>query len=210
MSGSEPSAGDEGRNEPFCERLAQLSGHNILVSGPPMAGKSELVARTVAASTGCDRDALVVKTTGSSPDGFAAAADGDGRLGVVDCTPGGTEWQADRTTSVGSPGDLTGISMPVSEFVDACDGSPVVTVDSVSSMLMYADLSVVFRFLSVLTAQVRRQDGLGVYTFEEETHDDQAVGTIRQIFDAHAEVHEGCREARVEGISEMSDGWFAY
>lgn len=210
MSGSESTPVD-GEPERLPERLADVAGENLVVTGPPMAGKSELVVETVSSGSTDGRDALVITTTRSAPRLLDGRVSGDGRLGVIDCTPGESRDVGDKTTTVGSPGDLTGISMPVSKFIESVDSRPVVVLDSISSLLMYADKAAVFRFLSVLTTQVRRNDGLGLYTIEEGSHEEQTTRTFAQLFDGQIDVRDaGRREGKVDGIPDVAEEWVPY
>lgn len=158
------------------DRLAELQGRNVLLRGPPMTGKGPLVQGTLAvADTG-----LLIATTRSparrDSDPVLDAAD----VTVVDCTPG--ECEGSGVTSVGSPGDLTGIAMAASKFVTRA-ATPVVAVDSVSTLLMYADTAPVFRFLSVLTGHVRQAGGTGLYTIDTGSHPPAKLSTLAQLFD---------------------------
>jgi hypothetical protein len=71
--------------------------------------------------------------------------------------------------------------MPVSRFLADAE-EPVVVVDSLSTFLLYNDDAPVFRFLSVLTAHVRRSGGLGLYTIDRGCHDEQTFRTVTQLF----------------------------
>lgn len=179
--------------------LEQCEG-NLLVSGPPLTGKDDIALRTLKAARDRGRDALLVTTTRSAP---RLLNDAEGVI-AVDCTP--VEVDGEGITSVGSPADLTGISMPVSEFLrDA--GRPVVGFDSLSTLLMYAEVEPVFRFLSVLTTQVSSTDGLGVYTISEGGHDGEIVRTFRQLFDGCVELAGDSGVAQTSGLDGIADGY---
>lgn len=213
MPESEPTTTEGLAEPPATEQLAGATGENLVVSGPPLAGKSALALGTMAAGNRDGRDALLVTTTRSAPRVFEDGLDGEGRVGVVDCTPGeGGDVPADKVSHVGSPADLTGISMPVSKFVESVDADPVVVLDSVSSLLMYADKAAVFRFLSVMTTQVRRKGGLGLYTLDEGSHEEQTVRTFEQLFDGRVDLRDegGEREAKVGGVGSVPDRWLPF
>lgn len=165
-----------------------------------MTGKIAATLDTLRAAVEVGRDALVVST-----------ARGPGRLPVpdgvtvVDCTPGSGSEDA---ASVNSPGDLTGIGMAVSRFLEDAD-RPVVAVDSLTSLLLYSDTRPVFRFLSVLSTQVARADGLGLYLVDEGAHDRQTVRTFAQLFDGQLRLRGGAGgpEARGKGVDALPAEW---
>lgn len=182
--------------------LVEQCKGNLLVRGPPLAGKDDFALRALRAARGRGRDALLVTTTKSAS---RLLSDAEGVI-AVDCTP--VEVDAEGITSVGSPADLTGISMPVSEFLrDA--GRPVVAFDSLSTLLMYAEVDPVFRFLSVLTTQVSGTDGLGLYTISEGGHDGETVRTVLQLFDGCVDLAGDSGVARTSGLDGIADGCHA-
>jgi hypothetical protein len=165
-----------------------------------MVGKSEVALDALAAAP--DRDRLLVTSTR-----------GTGRLdrdriegaAVVDCTPGTAP---DGVRSVGSPADLTGISMPVSQFLDGAE-DPLVVLDSLSSLLMYNETATVFRFLSVLTTHVSQAGGLALFVIDEGCHEEQTIRTFAQLFDGRVRVREGPTgpEAQARGVEELPGEW---
>lgn len=188
----------------FTDALVDASRGNLLVSGPPLVGKRGFAMEVVETARERGRDVLLVTSARSATrllDDFEGVT-------VVDCTP--TRVDHEGVTSVGSPADLTGISMPVSEFLRMAT-RPVVMFDSVSALSMYADPSKVFRFLSVLTTQVANADGLGVFTLDEGSHDEQTVETLAQLFDGRVEFREDDRrEVRASAVEAVPDGWHPY
>lgn len=188
----------------FTDALVDASRGNLLVSGPPLVGKRAFAVEVVETARERGRDVLLVTSARSATrllDDFEGVT-------VVDCTP--TRVDHERVTSVGSPADLTGISMPVSEFLRTAT-RPVVVLDSVSALSMYADPSKVFRFLGVLTTQIGNADGLGLFTLDEGSHDEQTVETLGQLFDGRVEFREDDRrEVRASGVKAVPDGWHSY
>jgi hypothetical protein len=122
---------------------------------------------------------------------------------VIDCAPGNADTQSD----IGSPADLTGISMPLSEFMKRSD-SPAVAFDSASTLLYYTEEAAVFRFLSVLTAHLRQNDGLGLFVLTPEAHDEQTVRTLAQVFDGRIEFDGEDDRIRVDAPG-APEGWQA-
>lgn len=181
--------------------LLDQSGRSFLGVGRPLAGKDRFLEHLLSQADADARDTLHVACTR----GYDRVEDSiPERTAVVDCSPASARDSA-RVTTVGSPADLTGIGMPVSAFLEEVGQRPLVTVDSVSTLLGYADESAVFRFLAVLTAQIRRVNGVGLFLLEAGCHDRQTVSTFQQLFDGRVDVE--AERVRVRGLDGVSPGW---
>ncbi|MEF8806736.1 DUF7504 family protein [Natronomonas sp.] len=177
--------------------LADATGSYVL-EAPPLAGTPFFLSRAGDQRVG---ETLFVTATRS-----AAGLPSEVRstvTTVIDCAPG----EAADAADVGSPADLTGISMPLSEFMKRAD-SPAIGLDSVSTLLYYTEVAAVFRFLSVLTAHLRQNDGLGLFVLTPEAHDEQTVRTLAQVFDGRIEFDDDGGHVRV-GAPDAPDGWQA-
>ncbi|NHN48537.1 recombinase RecA [Halostella sp. JP-L12] len=196
-------------------------GTNLLVTGPPMTGKYDLLIRLLAEGFR-HGDGAVVVTTKEGPDRVhahvtdRAGVDSVAELGVVDCTgrEGGRSGD-DRIRYVSSPADLTGIGMASSGLIEtfADRGLGVRTgLHSLSQLLMYADVKTVFRFLHILTGRISSANGLGVCTLDSEAHDDQTDHTVRQLFDGVIETRngDGDRSFRLRGLGDADGEWTSF
>ncbi|MFC7227512.1 hypothetical protein N0B31_08865 [Salinirubellus salinus] len=173
-------------------------GSSLLVTGPVGAGR-EAALDVLDDISGSETVVFI-----STNDGAASAVDWFGergvdttvRLGIVDAS--GSSMPVPEGLPVerlGSPGDLTGMSLGFAKlaqrFEQAGSGDRIrVGLVSVSTLLMYADVQTVFRFLHVFTSRIRSGGLLGVFTLEPGMHDDQTVNTVRAIFDCEARVDE--------------------
>lgn len=205
MGESDHASESVGTNGPAA-RLAAAAGRNLLFVGQPMSGKRSFGLSVLAAAATNGHDVLVI-TTSRSITSLPFDPSDAGRFGIVDCTPGGEE-EDGPIVNVGSPGDLTGISMPVSRFLDGAE-TPVVLLDSVSSMLQYATEESTFRFLSVLTSSVANAGGVGIYTFDEGVHTEQTHRTFSQLFDGRVDIRQegGVTEVRTDDVDSVTSGW---
>lgn len=193
----------ERRTDDVHDRLASLSGLSLLGFGTPLSGKDRFAEAVVHRADAADRDVL-----------FVAAATGHESLAeslprgttVVDCTPTGGS-SPPGVVEVSSPADLTGVGMAVSRFVADAGTRPVVALDSLSTLLMYADPPTVFRFLTVLTAQLRRADGLGLFLLDRGCHDQETVATFRKLFDGQVDLESD--RARVRSVDDLRAVWTA-
>ncbi|MDX1745535.1 MAG: hypothetical protein R3324_06325 [Halobacteriales archaeon] len=186
-----------------------------------MSGKYELLVSVLSAGI-ADGDGLLIVTTnrnsGAIIDDFEErAGSAPNNLYIVDAV---SEQQGDRGSlppervrNVSSPGDLTGIGIAVSEhFQDLVAGDTDRTrlgFYSLSTLLMYADIEGVFRFLHVLTGRVTSIQGLGLFAIDPTTHDESTINTLKQLFDGMIEVRgaEGSREVRIVGVSDVEATW---
>ncbi len=177
-------------------------GTNLLITGPPMTGKRR-VALDILAEGGETGEGSIVVTTKDSAEkiltefGNRIGDEDDVHVGVVDCVSkqqGVSNLEDDRRVKyASSPVDMTGIGIKLSEFIEEFHGTRGIEnnrilLHSVSTLLMYADLQTVFRFLHVFTGRVQSAEALGVYVIDSTAHDDQTMNTLKQLFDGVLEV----------------------
>ena len=176
-------------------------GTNILLTGPPLSGKRSIMMDVLAAGTDRDEGAIVVTTKDGADRvlrDYEKRTPYEGKpVAVVDCVTrqqGGETRESDRIKYASSPVDMTGIGIKLSEFLQAFGDRGIernrVMVHSLSTLLMYSDLQTVFRFLHVFTGRVQSVDGLGLYSIDSTAHDDQAMNTLKQLFDGIISVPE--------------------
>lgn len=191
-------------------------GMNVLVSGPPMSGKRQLVFDLLAPEE-VPTDPIVVMTTDDPASRIRTQFDERGvrfepsSFRIVDATgaPGDSDPAIHR---VSSPADLTGMGV---EFTQAVDG--MATPDrlrlgfvSISTLLQYVDAERAFSFLHVLSRRTSAAGYLGVYSIDPTTHEDRFVNVVTSIFDAAIEIREdddGNRELRVRGLPDVAPEW---
>jgi len=191
-------------------------GTNVLVSGPSMSGKRQLVFDLVAPSN-VSPDPIVVMTT-DDPAPRVQAEFGDRNVPfdpatfrIVDATgaPGDTDSAIHR---ISSPADLTGMGVAFTQAVDQM-GTPDrlrLGFVSISTLLQYVDAERAFSFLHVLSRRTSAAGYLGVYSIDPTTHEDRFVNVVTSIFDAAIEIREpddGDRELRIRGLSDVDASW---
>ncbi|MFA1609555.1 DUF7504 family protein [Halobellus rubicundus] len=91
--------------------------------------------------------------------------------------------------TVASPSNLTGVGVKFTPYLNEWN-DPVVTVESLTVLLQYADPQIVYRFLHVLTSRLRAADACGQFFFDSTAQDDQTVELLKTLFDAVLE-YEG-------------------
>jgi hypothetical protein len=193
-------------------------GMNVLVSGPPMSGKRQLVFDLLAPE-GVASDPIVVMTTDDPASRIRTAFEDRSvrfdptTFRVVDATgaPGDADSSIHR---VSSPADLTGMGVAFTQAVDGM-GTPDrlrFGFVSISTLLQYVDAERAFSFLHVLSRRTSAAGYLGVYSIDPTTHEDRFVNVVTSIFDAAIEIRErdGDRELRIRGLSGVPPEWTAF
>ena len=199
-------------------------GTSLLLSGPAMSGKRELVLQLLAAGheTG---DGLLCVTTS---DNAAMVVDelethiptlDRKQVGIIDCT-GSTSPETIgeiATEHVSSPEDLTGISIGAAKLLQRFSQQDISAVRhglvSVSTLLQFLDVNTVFKFIHIYTTRIRDTRGLGVFTIDNAAHDPQTINTITGEFDGVIELREteaGERELRIRGLTRVKTEWQLY
>lgn len=170
-------------------------GTNLLVVGPAMAGKQRFGLETLAAGSAAGDGAVVVSTKDTGPrllDSYIGLAEPDDPLvGIIDCVTnqqGVTPATDDRIQYASSPVDMTGIGIAFSKLLESFHSDHGrkrnrVLLSSLSTLLMYADLQTVFRFLHVFTGRVQSANALGLYCLDSTAHDARTMNTLKQLFD---------------------------
>lgn len=199
-------------------------GTTLLVAGPAFSNVDALARSLVVSGTADGEGALFISTTMTSTKLVKACRqwtpelDTD-LLGIIDCS-GQEIGRADDDLTVkyvSTQSDLTGIGMKFSAlyeslYAEATGGRIRTGLLSLSSLSMYVDLRTLFQFAHTLSARIDSAGGLGVFTIDPSTHDDQTVNTLSQVADARIEIREADAanadgELRIKGLPEQPSGW---
>ena len=171
-------------------------GTNILVAGPPLSGKRELAMNVLKQGSDREEGSIVVTTRDNAErvlDDFEALVGSPENVdvGIVDCVTkhqGRSVSDTDLVKYASSPVDMTGIGIKFSEFIEEFTAyrdieHNRVMFDSISTLLLYSDLRTVFRFMHVFTSRVEKADAVGIHVIESTAHDEEAMNTLKQLFD---------------------------
>jgi len=193
------------------------AGTNLLLTGPALGGTRELLLRLLLGD-----DGVIVITADTSAGKILSAFEGLGghidrdRVRVVSCSRETSEEFEPMFSTVGSPGDLTGIGIEYSGQYEAVYArgynSARTAIYTLTPLLVYSDdVRPVFRFINTVTSRIRTADGLGICAIDPSAHDEQVVNAIAQPFDARIDVRDrGDRlELRVEGLPDQPSDWTA-
>jgi hypothetical protein len=213
------------------EQIDQLSGGfeagtNILILAPPMSYADQLAYALTKPVTGEYAITLSTNERAAEVVDFFKVAGSDKRfIGVIDAiTKSSTPSIVDtpRLRFVSSPTDLTGIGIKFSNMIEAIfegdfsDGEaglfppPIrFCVNSVSTLLMYRKLEVLYQVLHVLTAKLKKIEGVGIYILNSESFDDKTLSLIKQLMNCVIEIkieHDGSY-LRIMGIRGINPVW---
>jgi KaiC/GvpD/RAD55 family RecA-like ATPase len=202
-----------------------LPGTSILVTGPTMTGKDDLLFDLLASGSTQGEASILMTTDMDGEEGLenivAAGQDIDrSLLSTIDCRSdsGREERELDDggyVYSVSEPAELTGIGIGVTKCFDRMSDQNVsagrMGLTSLSTMVRYADRKTVFKFCHVLSQRLDSAGFVGLFTLNSGAHDDQTVQVIKQAFDANIDVRErdGERQIRVLGFGSKPTDWKA-
>jgi len=202
------------------------AGSNILILAPPMSYAEQLAFALTKPLPG--EYGIILSTNERASevvDTFRIAGTDKRFIGVIDAiTKSSTPSIADtqRLTFVSSPTDLTGIGIKFSNMIETIfagefsEGEPGLfpppvrfCVNSISTLLMYRRLEVLYQFLHVLTAKLKKIEGVGIYLINKESFDERTLSLIKQLMNAVIEVKVENNNGylRVQGIHGVPGEW---
>lgn len=201
-------------------------GSNIMLIGPPMSGKEIILYSILYYGAAKNNNAVVTVTTRESATHILEWFKEHkidlplSRIGIVDCvtkTLGVAAVETENIKIASSPVDLTGIGVKISQFFEEYFMKKNIQktqlhINSLSTILMYSNIQTVFRFLHVFTGRIKASGSLGIYILESGMHDEQAISTLKQLFDGMIEIKSENDKnfIRVVGFSPKPTPWFEY
>jgi KaiC/GvpD/RAD55 family RecA-like ATPase len=142
------------------------------------------------------------------------------RIGIIDCITrslGGTAVENENIKIACSPLDLTGIGVRISQFFEEFLTKKNIRkiqlhINSLSTILMYSNINTVFRFIHVFTGRIKASEAIGIFVMESGMHDEQAITTLKQLFDGAIEIksENDMNYIRMVGLSPKPTPWFEY
>lgn len=197
-------------------------GMSVLIAGPALTGKRQLLFDLVGGGT--DRTTILVSSkrasdrfqrsfleTRTHPDQWETR--------LVDCVgkSHATDSVRDSATrkNITSPNDLTGIGIAVSGFMREFhhkNHTPRIGLHTLSTLLMYADLRRVFQFTHVLTGRISSSGFSGVFTLDTTQRNTEAMDILLGLFDGIVEVRDtdAGPELRVRGAEFGPRSWTTF
>lgn len=175
------------------------AGSNVLLLGPSVSGELDDGCRRLLDGDDEERAVLVVSFAlppgqwvrrwddhvGERPDRLVVVTTSDTFGGpTVDEDLDGVEVEY-----LSSPGDLTGLGMIISKYLERwyeSDLRMALCFDSLTAILQYEELENVYRFLHLMTTRLSGAGAHAHFHFDPATQDEQAVSTLASTFDAMA------------------------
>ncbi len=201
-------------------------GSNIMLIGPPMCGKEIILNSILYYGAAKNENAIITVTTRESAMHILEWFREQkltlplSRIGIVDCvtkTLGGASVENENIKIASSPVDLTGIGVKISQFFEEFFMKKNIKktqlhINSLSTILMYSNIQTVFRFLHVFTGRIKAAGSMGIYVIESGMHDEQAISTLKQLFDGMIEIKSENDKyfIRAVGLSPKPTNWFEY
>ncbi len=196
-------------------------GEKVLISGPALTEKRRLLFGLLHQMS--DWKAIVISTKRNAEQFRCEFQDQvpngpEWELRIVDCVSKSRGIRAlqptDDVAYVSTPSDLTGIGIATSGFMREfyhTAGDAFVGLNSLSTLLMYANLQRVFRFNHVLTGRIEASNFRGVFTLDT-THHTEAITTLQGLFDALIQVRSGDTglKLRVRGSAFGPRQWTSF
>jgi len=205
------------------------AGTNLLILAPSLSLAERLAYSLTRPQPG--EYAIMLSTNERASeviDQFKAIGADKHFVGVIDAiTKSSTPAVADsgRFMFVTNPTDLTGIGIKFSQMIEAIfDGTfsgketglfppPIrFCINSVSTLLMYRKLEVLYQFLHVMTAKLKKAEGFGVYILNSEAFDEKTVSLIKQLMTIVIEikVERNDNYFRVMGLRGINADWHKF
>lgn len=197
------------------------AGTSLLLSGPPLTRKRELMFRLLEGQT--DREGTVMVTTRWGAGSLLAqyrdlvGEQNSDTLKVVDCVSKqrgmGDVQETEITSYLSSPQDMTGLGIKLlglfQEFHDA-DIQTRFGLYSLSTFLMYHDLKRVYRMVHVLAGRIEAANWLGVFVVDSPT--DREFSILSQLIDGVIQTREteDGNQYRLRGLGVGKTAWQDY
>jgi len=123
---------------------------------------------------------------------------------------------------VGSPSDLTGMDIKFSqlteeimkgEFISDPDQlfpTPIrYSILSLTSMLMFRKIDIIYQFLHVITSKLRKMGSIGVFLLNSESFDKKTVAIVKQLMNVVVEIQsdDDGKKIRLQGTMGLAMNW---
>lgn len=190
-------------------------GSGILIEGPPASGKQAIVYAMVRQGLDDGEGVVLIPTMETGENSLASYGDVK-NLRIIDCMsrPMGIDGtDTINIKHVNGPQDLTGMGVWAVRLLDEFGATPVrLCIDSLSTLLMYSSLQVIFRFIHMMNGRLHASGGLSIGVVDEGMHDEKTMASLRQLYRAALEIREtdsACR-VRAVGLSPRPTPWFTF
>lgn len=123
---------------------------------------------------------------------------------------------------VGSPSDLTGMDIKFSQLTEEIMKgdftedpeqlfpTPIrYCILSLTSMLMFRKIDVIYQFLHVVTSKLRKMGSIGVFLLNSESFDPKTLAIVKQLMNVVIEIknEDDVMKVRLQGAMGLSMNW---
>ena len=199
---------------------------NIMLIGPPMSGK-KIISNYLMYHGAAKNENAVIEVNTYEPGYLILERLKESKsnltlskVGIVDCITemiGIDSYEDESIKIASSPFDLTDIGIKISQYFEKFFEQKNIrkiqlNIDSLSTLLMYSNIKIVFRFLQVFTGRIKAAGGLGIYVIESGVHDLREITALSQLFDGMIEIKSETDKnfLRIVGLSPKPTQWLEY
>lgn len=213
--------------EPIDQKTGGLNpGTNVLILAPAFSNGEQVASFLAKPKKG---EYMIVLTTENQTTDLLDYFKGNGYdtnyIGIIDAiTKSSSALTADshKVKYVGSPNDLTGMDIRFSqlteeimkgEFTDDPNQlfpTPIrYCVLSLTSMLMFRKVDVIYQFLHVVTSKLKKMGSIGIFLINSETFDQKTVAIVKQLMNVVLEIRNDDTgpALRIQGAMGISMNW---
>jgi len=204
-------------------------GSNILVLVPSIGGGERLGYSIVRPLPG--EYALILSTIMRAVDLvdlFSSTRIDRSRVGIIDAVSKLSTPEISDSTQiryVSSPSDLTGIGIKFSSLVESIFNGefgrsdealfpPPIRfyIDSLTTLLMYRRLEVIYQFLHVIATKLKKVEAIGIYALSNESFDEKTISLIKHLMNVVIEVknEQSMDFLKVQGIPGITQDWVQF
>ncbi len=194
------SSGSSQFDDPALEGLADASDVLFEASRGDGGSEADTCQPFFSMDSSSDQNVLLISLRQSAEDrrqAFLAGADGEpANMAIISSSDKDRQRQSGRhgggassgmtVKVVDDPGDLTRLGITISNVLSSWQDNhhqTLVCFDSVSTLLQYAELQRVFRFIHVLQGRLGNIGARTHYHLNPDAHDSQTEATMRSLFD---------------------------
>lgn len=194
-------------------------GSTILVIGPPGSGKSFLCNQFLDRGLISGQGGLYVtldnapqEILGSSEEYGWSFKENQEKLKIMDAYSWKLGKEVEGEYAVEGPSDLNQLNMTFTDALeDLEDLDKRIIIDSISTLILYTDPKSTAKFLQVISAKSKSNDGVLLITVEEGAHEDKTMSKLNYTADGVIKLkkEEEGRYFMIERMdkTDTSDGW---
>ncbi len=183
---------------------------NVLLIGPPGPEKLKLALKFLQQGKK-EGDGLLYITTDATPDEINKEY-GDKDLMFIDCyswTLGNAEKNKEYIYVPG-PSALNDLSIGIAQAMQKIfkpEKKMRIVVQSLSTLLLYNNPEVVYRFTQVIGARLKISNATTLFMIEEGMHDEKVVTTLKHLMNSVIEIKNENGEVKIRAPMDGINEW---